>query len=277
MSVKSFGLSLVLLLVWSSPSLAAIKEKVVVAANGQKIPVVDVFPDKVDGKIPAMLVMHGSGGPAKREYDYAERFAKMGVAAIVIDSFSPRGIKDVITNQEAVRSSEMALDAIAVLQEAAKHPKLDSSRIGIIGFSKGGAVALRTPLDFVNKAGNAQFALHIAMYPNCDSFRLKVTTPANRSKFWLARRMLMSAHRPASTWRLSTRKTVRISTSPCFQAPNMDGMSWAHGIGQDPDRIIASAGSLKFHRAFGWSENPASRSRMKRALLRGARKRSRSA
>ena len=176
MSVKSFGLSLVLLLVWSSPSLAAIKEKVVVAANGQKIPVVYVFPDKVDGKIPAMLVMHGSGGPAKREYDYAERFAKMGVAAIVIDSFSPRGVKDVISNQEAVRSSEMALDAIAVLQEAAKHPKLDSSRIGIIGFSKGGAVAMRTPLDFVNKAGNAQFALHIAMYPNCDSFRLKVTT-----------------------------------------------------------------------------------------------------
>ena len=182
MSVKHLGLYLVLLLVWSSPSLAAIKEKVVVAANGQKIPVVYVFPDKVDGKIPAMLVMHGSAGPAKREYDYAEKFAKMGVASIVIDSFSPRGIKDVMANQEAVRSSEMALDAIAVLQEAAKHPKLDSSRIGIIGFSKGGAVAMRTPLDFVNKAGNAQFALHIAMYPSCDSFRLKFTTTGNPIK-----------------------------------------------------------------------------------------------
>lgn len=156
--------------------MAEIKEKVVVAANGQRIPVVYIFPDKIDGKIPAMLVMHGSGGPGKREHDYAERFAKMGVASIVIDSFSPRGVKDVLTNQESVRSSEMTLDAIAVLQEVAKHPKLDSSRIGIIGFSKGGAVALRSPLDFVNKAGNAQFALHIAMYPNCDSFRLKFTT-----------------------------------------------------------------------------------------------------
>src|SRR3954447_15937744 len=118
MSVKYFGLILVSLLAWSSPSLASIKEKVVVAANGQRIPVVYVFPDKVDGKIPAMLVMHGSAGPAKREYGYAERFAKMGLAAIVIDSFSPRGIKDVMTNQDAVRSSEMSLDAIAVLQEA---------------------------------------------------------------------------------------------------------------------------------------------------------------
>ncbi|HKY85124.1 MAG TPA: dienelactone hydrolase family protein, partial [Pseudorhodoplanes sp.] len=174
--MKHLGILLVSSLVWSSPSLAEIKEKVVVAANGQKIPVVYIFPDKIDGKIPAMLVMHGSGGPGKREHDYAERFAKIGVASIVIDSFSPRGVKDVIVNQESVRSSEMTLDAIAVLQEAAKHPKLDSSRIGIIGFSKGGAVALRTPFDFVNKAGNAQFALHIAMYPNCDSFRLKFAT-----------------------------------------------------------------------------------------------------
>ena len=176
MSVKHLGLYLVLLLVWSSPSSAAITEKVVVAANGQKIPVVYVFPDKVDGKIPAMLVMHGSAGLAKREYDYAERFAKMGVASILVDSFSPRGVKDVITDQEAVRSSDMTLDAIAVLQEAAKHPKLDGSRIGIIGFSKGGSVAMRTPLNFVNKDGKVRFALHIAMYPSCDNFRLKFTT-----------------------------------------------------------------------------------------------------
>jgi len=180
--VKHLCLYLVSLLVWSSPSLAAIKEKVVVAANGQKIPVVYVFPDTLDGKIPAMLVMHGSAGPAKREYDYAEKFAKMGVASIVIDSFSPRGIKDVISDQESVRSSEMTLDALAVLQEAAKHPKLDSSRIGIIGFSKGGSVALRAPLNFVNKAGNVQFALYVAMYPSCDSFRLKFTTTGSPIK-----------------------------------------------------------------------------------------------
>ena len=185
MSVKHLSLYLVsslVCLVWSSPSWAATKEKVVVAANGQKIPVVYVFPDKFDGKVPAMLVMHGSAGLAKREYDYAERFAKMGVASIVIDSFSPRGIKDVITNQEAVRSSEMTLDAIAVLQEAAKHPKLDSSRIGIIGFSKGGSVAMRTPLNFVNKDGHVRFALHIAMYPSCDSFRLKFITTGSPIK-----------------------------------------------------------------------------------------------
>ena len=180
--MKHLGLYLVSLLVWSSPSLAAIKEKVVVAANGQRIPVVYVFPDKVDGKIPAMLVMHGSGGVAKREYDYAERFAKMGVASIVVDSFSPRGVKNVITDQESVRSSEMTLDALAVLQEAAKHPKLDRSRIGIIGFSKGGSVAMRAPLNFVNKDGNVQFALHIAMYPSCDNFRLKFTTTGNPIK-----------------------------------------------------------------------------------------------
>ena len=35
---------------------------------------------------------------------------------------------------------------------------------------------MRTPLNFVNKDGKVRFALHIAMYPSCDNFRLKFTT-----------------------------------------------------------------------------------------------------
>ena len=67
----------------------------------QAIVTAQVFlPSKRDGKVPAMIIMHGSGGVReKREVAYAREFNAMGVAAVVIDSFSPRGIASTVRDQ----------------------------------------------------------------------------------------------------------------------------------------------------------------------------------
>ena len=120
-----------------------------------------------------MLVQHGSGGvAAEREGRYAREMVKLGVAALVIDSFKGRGIASTVTDQSAVSAQEMAEDAFAALKLLAVHPRIAGDRIGIIGFSKGGTVALLTALERRAKRSlpdGLRFAMHVSLYPSCDS------------------------------------------------------------------------------------------------------------
>jgi dienelactone hydrolase len=136
-----------------------------------------LLPDKHGGgKIPAMIVVHGSGGVrAVREFSYAREFNTLGVATIVIDSFTPRGIKSTVRDQSTISSYDMLVDAVSTLKAIARHPAIDPARIGIIGFSKGGTVAIKAALKryIAPLAGNeASFALLIGMYPWCGDLPL---------------------------------------------------------------------------------------------------------
>src|SRR5690348_4520541 len=55
------------------------------------------------GVAPAMVIHHGSGGiNERREGRYARELVAMGVAAVQIDSFGPRGVRQTVVNQMAV-------------------------------------------------------------------------------------------------------------------------------------------------------------------------------
>jgi len=52
------------------------------------------------GIVPAMVIHHGSGRiSGQRELRYARELAAMGVAAVVIDSFRPRGVTSTVEDQ----------------------------------------------------------------------------------------------------------------------------------------------------------------------------------
>jgi len=90
----------------------------------------------------------------------------MGIATFKIDSFKPRGVKNTSGNQSAVESAEMAVDVYKALEVLSKHPRIDKSRIGIIGNSKGGIVSLVTMWKPLKDAIGVDdtFALHVALY-----------------------------------------------------------------------------------------------------------------
>ncbi|WP_185973710.1 dienelactone hydrolase family protein [Ferrovibrio terrae] len=138
------------------------------------------LPEGINGKMPAMVIHHGSGGVSNtREYAYAREFTKMGVASIVPDSFTPRGVKSTVEDQTTVSSNDMIADAFNALKLAAVHPRLDPDRIGITGFSKGGTVAMRTGLQImVNRhvPNGPRFALHVPFYAGCDNMYLNMRT-----------------------------------------------------------------------------------------------------
>ena len=124
------------------------------------------------GVVPAMVIHHGSSGiNDRRDGRYARELVAMGVAAVQIDSFGPRGVRQTVTDQMAVDGAAFNLDAIAALKALAAHPRIDRKRIGIMGFSKGAVSALMVSherlLQDKGLPDGLRYALHIPIYPTC--------------------------------------------------------------------------------------------------------------
>lgn len=129
-----------------------------------------ILPREVAGPVPAAVLLHGSDGLSEHQYRYAAALAQWGIAAFVIDSFTPRGVKSTVGNQQAVSPHSMLIDAYAALRLLATHPKIDPRRIALIGWSKGGLVAEWAARNrYRNRlAGDGPgFAAHVAFYPWC--------------------------------------------------------------------------------------------------------------
>jgi dienelactone hydrolase len=132
------------------------------------------LPRKAAGPLPAMVIVHGSGGVSHdREFWWADHMNDIGVAAFVVDSFTPRNIRETATDQSQLSTAANVADALAALRLLATHPGLDRQRIGVIGFSKGGQVALYTALEPLRRAvigDQTRFAVHVPLYPYCNDW-----------------------------------------------------------------------------------------------------------
>lgn len=123
-------------------------------------------------KVPVVIIMHGSRGVTPdHEYVYARELAAMGVAAFVVDSYTPRGIATTHENQRLISIRDFTLDAYRALYELRKEPRVDISRAGIVGFSKGAIVALLTAMNVKRNEmridKNLKFKAHYLFYPGC--------------------------------------------------------------------------------------------------------------
>jgi dienelactone hydrolase len=126
-------------------------------------------PGRVE-RSPAVVLVHGSGGVGAREDRWADALRQAGAATFVLDSFTGRGIAFTAEDQAQLSSQAMVGDAYRALELLATHPRIDPGRIAVMGFSKGGAVALYAALTRFQRLygpAGAWFAHHIAFYPPC--------------------------------------------------------------------------------------------------------------
>jgi dienelactone hydrolase len=128
------------------------------------------LPQGASGKLPAVVLMHGSGGAAAREELWAKIFNEMGIAALVLDSFSGRGLTSVSANQAALGRFNMILDAYRAQVAISAHPRIDRSRIVLMGFSRGGQSALYASLKRFQQTWEPEvaFAGYIPLYASCN-------------------------------------------------------------------------------------------------------------
>lgn len=88
-----------------------------------------------------VLVLHGSGGGGGYERDYARLLARHGFTAFCVDYFGVPGRPDAL-DRISLSYFERAIEWLAA------RPEVDSGRVGVVGFSRGGEAALLTGAHF---------------------------------------------------------------------------------------------------------------------------------
>lgn len=129
------------------------------------------FPTNTHMKVPAIILMHGSAGIGRHINQWVTAFNEIGIATFVVDSFGPRNIKSMVSDQKQLSNSSNLMDAFQALEFLSTHPLIDKNKIGIMGFSKGGEVAFRSAIEPLRAAvikSDLKFALHIPTYPGCN-------------------------------------------------------------------------------------------------------------
>src|SRR6267142_7164448 len=141
--------------------------------NGKQVIVAGEFRiAQGSGKLPVVVLMHGSSGVGAGMDPWVRHFNAMGISTFVIDGFSGRGLTAVGPNQALLGRLNLIVDIYRALEILAKHPRVDPERIVLMGFSRGGQAALYASLDRFNKLWNksgAQFAGYIPFYPDCST------------------------------------------------------------------------------------------------------------
>ena len=128
------------------------------------------LPGSGNDRIPVVVLLHVSGGIGGNVIDWSQYLNELGLATFVIDSFTARGIVSTVNDQSQLGRLAMTIDAYRALGMLAKHPRIDPSRIALMGFSRGAHSALYASMKrFRRMHGPAgqEFAAYIAFYSDC--------------------------------------------------------------------------------------------------------------
>lgn len=132
--------------------------------GGQDVAVVGhLFMPAGDAKVPAVVLVHGSGGIYDAMLDYWPRqFNAAGIAVFALDLFGPRGVASTADDQSLVPFAADVADLFAALRLLATHPRIDAQRIAAMGFSRGGTAVLRAGVEKIIAGQKLPEGLHFA-------------------------------------------------------------------------------------------------------------------
>lgn len=95
------------------------------------------------GPFPAIVLMHPCHGILATTRRWARRFRDTGHVALVVDSWTPRGLTENCTlASEELPNTARLDDAVGALRWLHTLPSVDPDRVGVIGWSAGGVYAM---------------------------------------------------------------------------------------------------------------------------------------
>ncbi len=116
-------------------------------------------------KLPAVVLLHGSGGVYDALLNYwPKQFNAAGMAVFVLDMFGPRGVQSTAEDQSSVPFVADVADSFAALRLLATHPRIDPKRIALMGFSRGGSATLRANVTRIIAAQRLPDGLRYAAF-----------------------------------------------------------------------------------------------------------------
>jgi dienelactone hydrolase len=120
------------------------------------------IPNSNRDRLPAVLIVNSSPGFDGRGTFYAEALNSVGIATLEVDMFQGKGLP--ATPRDNLPHVYQTLEFLA------RHPRIDGNRVGIMGFSWGGNVAVLASFAELAEeyaSGKLRFAAHLALYPGC--------------------------------------------------------------------------------------------------------------
>ncbi len=124
--------------------------------------------ERADDPIPAVIILHSSGGVDKTGSFYAKALNNNGIATLELDMWGGRDLSGG-TDGRVGLPFETLPDVYSALKLLADKPEIDATKIGVIGFSWGGVLSLLTASEnYMSMSGSDyRFAGHVAHYPSC--------------------------------------------------------------------------------------------------------------
>jgi dienelactone hydrolase len=140
--------------------------------NGRPVTIAGVLriPRTGTDRLPAGILLHGSGGIGGNVDRWSQELNGIGLATFVTDSFTARGIQSTSADQTLLGRLNMVLDAYRALGVLAAHPRIDPARVVLMGFSRGGQATLYASLkrfERMHGPEGATFAAYLPFYPPC--------------------------------------------------------------------------------------------------------------
>jgi dienelactone hydrolase len=134
-------------------------------------------------RLPAVILVHGSSGIGANVDYWQQQLNDIGVATFAIDVFTGRGIENTNADQAKLGRLTAIVDVYKALAILAAHPRIDPNRIAVMGFSRGGQVALYSSLTRFQRMyapEGLSLAAYVTFYPNCVTRYLEDEAVATR-------------------------------------------------------------------------------------------------
>ena len=125
---------------------------------------------KGSGRLPLVVFVPGSGGINPNLDVWGKQFEEMGISTFAMDSFAGRGIVSTVVNQSQLGRLNMIIDLYRSIAVLGAHPRVDPTRIAVMGFSRGAQATLYSSLKRFQKLwnpGGIEPAAYVSLYAPC--------------------------------------------------------------------------------------------------------------
>lgn len=130
---------------------------------GERVEAILHLPAGSAERVPAVAFIHGAAGYDSAQYEfYSTALRKAGFATLGLVLFR--------TPSSTHLPSDLVPHAFGALKYLASHPRIDPDRIGIMGLSMGGILAMYTASSMFaaeHLGSGPRFAAHVPVYPVC--------------------------------------------------------------------------------------------------------------
>ncbi|MBW5435304.1 prolyl oligopeptidase family serine peptidase [Bradyrhizobium canariense] len=124
-------------------------------------------------KQPLVILLHSASGPITDGAPYEEWprvLNEIGIATFAVDSYAGRGLVNYPGDPNKISFLTRIIDAYRALDVAAKDPRIDTSRVAVMGFSQGASAALYSSMARFQKmygSPDLHFVGYISAYAIC--------------------------------------------------------------------------------------------------------------